>query len=228
MPYVRLRCITDNGSGELGYIVDGLHVLSEGHMVAVSGETIAHDLLEHQNGIGAIGSIDDELEALGGVWFIRGQFGPIGFNRIFNAEETLGSDVCNLGRYYMHGIDFRTPVPRTYTCEYEEAINSILQHGEKALRTEMEYDNSYDDEEFREEDEARHNKYIAAARHYIRRGYSKAKRRYNNDAGRAYALFRDISAAVEPYVKDPEYEGQELRLYYSYNRTFCEEIYPEY
>ena len=37
----------------------------------------AHDILEHQNGPALIGSIEDELEAFGAVWLLRGASGKI-------------------------------------------------------------------------------------------------------------------------------------------------------
>lgn len=44
---------------------------------STSGMLIAHDILEHVNGPEAIGSIEDELEALGAVAFTRANFIPV-------------------------------------------------------------------------------------------------------------------------------------------------------
>jgi len=63
-------------TGELGLIPRGI-TMGEGYVAATEGELIAHDILEHQNGLSAIGSVDDELEALGGLYFVRGWSGQL-------------------------------------------------------------------------------------------------------------------------------------------------------
>ena len=68
MRYVRLQVAEDQLSGELGLKIKGMRA-TEG-MAMGSGLLVAHDLLEHQNGLRAIGSVGDELEALGGIWHV--------------------------------------------------------------------------------------------------------------------------------------------------------------
>lgn len=53
-----------------GLVAEGLRGFLD---PAGDGGLLAHDLLEHCNGIEAIGSVHDELMALGGYWYVRGQ-----------------------------------------------------------------------------------------------------------------------------------------------------------
>lgn len=70
--------LEDPSYGHMGYSYrQRRYKLDRGGInVATSGKLVAHDLLEHPN-IAIIGSIGDELEALGGVLYMRGQFGDI-------------------------------------------------------------------------------------------------------------------------------------------------------
>jgi len=120
MKRVILTCVEDNVTGELGLIVDGLKQLSNEFMATTEGLIIAHDLIEHQNGIKAIGSIDDELEALGACWWIRGQWGLLREGSYNSPEEGLARDVGHLGEIFCRGVEFRTYVPRTRPGEWNE------------------------------------------------------------------------------------------------------------
>lgn len=59
---------------------------------AISGDLVAHDALEHCNGYKAIGSVHDELQALGAVAFVRAGTYP---------ASTLGREV---GRQIAHTL----------------------------------------------------------------------------------------------------------------------------
>ena len=220
MKTIRLIAREDMATGEVGLVVEAMKMIDT-FMVAREGATIAHDLLEHQNGIESIGSIDDELEALGGVWFIRGQTGMIRRGgSMWSPEESLASDVCNLGEIYMRGVEFRTPIPKTRACDHDESFEEMIRIGMKSLRDELSYD---EDEPI---DYSRMNEYRDACIHYLRTGYRKAQRKYK-DSYTAQRMFWNIADAVEPYVREVEYEGQEFMLSYDKTRAYCEEFYNE-
>ena len=132
---------TDHNSGELAYFF-GEHPNMRSSMDGIhSGQLAAHDLLEHVNGLDSIGSIDDELEALSGVWYVRGQSGRI--NNYYSAEENIASDVTNLARYYMNGVNFKTPVPKTRACDkyvFDDTIDCILDFAKESVHHELEAD----------------------------------------------------------------------------------------
>lgn len=222
MKTVILKCVEDNGSGELGLIVDGMKQLANDFMAANDGILIAHDLIEHPNGIQAIGSIDDELEALGACYWVRGQWGYLRKDSYSTPEEGLAYDVSNLGLIFARGIDFRNPVPRTRPGDWDEALESIITEGIKLSHDELEY---YDDVSALEK--ARLAIYAGQAIHFMRKGIIKAKKRFDGDAMRANRIFWDIARAVDPYAKHCDIEGQQFKLTYSKNGAFCEEHYEE-
>ena len=75
MTTVTLVTCRDPSDGSTGFVPDGMIVESGGLVPAQTGEALAHDLLEHVNGVGAIGGVPDELEAVGAIWQIRGRHG---------------------------------------------------------------------------------------------------------------------------------------------------------
>ena len=214
----------DNATGELGLMIQGTPMLANDPMVAVEGLLVAHDLIEHVNGHESIGSIDDELEALGGVWNTRGQWGVLRRDNrgsMYTPEQSIGSDVMNLGMIYMRGIDFRSPIPKTReTGDTEGWLDDVLENGKKDLISELQYD----DEPI---DFNRLNEYMRAAKHYIRQGYRKHVNKYGSDF-EANNLFWNIADAVEPYIKHVEYQGQEFKLTINDRGVYCEENYDEY
>ncbi len=76
MRHVRLVATSDEYDNELGFKIKGTTAF-EGFMACRNGELTAHDLLEHQNGLAAMGTVWDELEAIGGIWQVRGRHGDM-------------------------------------------------------------------------------------------------------------------------------------------------------
>src|ERR1041385_6254253 len=64
MRSIRLVAMSDDYDDTPGLVVKGTQPY-EGMMADREGTLVAHDILEHQNGYKAIGSVWDELEALG-------------------------------------------------------------------------------------------------------------------------------------------------------------------
>lgn len=220
MNTVILEARKDRETGELGYMVVGTKMI-EYPMVSREGLLIAHDLLEHVNGVDSIGSIDDELEALGGVWYVRGEFSDLNRNSRVGSrnspEENLAGDVLNLARIYNNGVNFRTPVPETEEHDEDISFESIIDIAKGQVEDEI-------DEEDR--DAERLKQYFDAVLHYMRKGYDKAAAKYPNQC-MVNDLFWAIAEACDPYVGSAEMKGQRLEL--SYNLTtgmaYCEEYY---
>ena len=191
-------------------------------MASTDSTLITHDILEHQNGITSIGSIDDELEALGGVWYVRGQHGTIRRNSFHSPEEDLQGDVMNLGMYFVdRNIEFRTPVPNTRPHLHDESFKAIIKGGIRSLKRELDYMGE-------DLDRKRMKQYKKACLHYMRAGFNKANRRYRGDANIAYSMFWRIADTVKPYTEHLIFEGQEFLLRYSQYEATCREIEPEY
>lgn len=215
MKSIKLKVINDLDSENLGLIVDGLHVMQDAFMAAFEGRLIAHDLLEHVNGIDKIGSIDDELEALGATWFVRGQFNDLSKTySMYNAIQHIAAEVTKLGTLYvLNKIPFRTSIPKTRSGDHEENFQDIIELGIKNLKKEL---NGRD-----------YNinlliEYKKTIIHYIRTGFRKARKKYNNPIT-VNNLFWNIANAIDEVIPDICSEGQEFILAYTKNTVDCYE-----
>ena len=225
MKSITLQAFTDESTGSLGLGVRGMSRSYETN-AALDGATIAHDLLEHVNGVQHIGSIDDELEALGALWFTRGQFndlrrdGRVSYHSVY---ENVAADVCRMFRDHVEGGAYVAPdAPRTRACDADDEFNDVLECADRGWRGEF-YDPS----------EGAHAwpAYRAVCLSRLRIGFRKARRKYK-DARDANSLFWAVANAVDRYAHNVEFEGAEYKLIYGFHRdgrTFahCEEAYPE-
>lgn len=101
---------TVDHQGNSGWRIQGNDILN----IATSGDLIAHDIVEHVNGIEAIGTRGDELMALGAMWHVRGKYGDITRdpNRYsYTPFETLVADLHREWLDYVAGsYDFGIPL----------------------------------------------------------------------------------------------------------------------
>lgn len=219
MKHVILTARVDDETGELGLVADGLAV--EGMpSVATEGLQIAHDLIEHQNGIAAIGGIDDELEALGALWYVRGQFGSLrrdGRGSAYTVHQNIAADVANMFTDSLNG-SYVAPALRTRIHGDDDDFRKILKEAREIIESEAKYD---DRVTRRNTDE-----FLRAACSRLRIGYRKAARRFGS-AIAAHDLFWRIADAVQPYARNCEIEGQQFLLSYNGERAYCEEFYGE-
>lgn len=227
MRTVILKAFTDEQTGELGYgLPDMPH--DDTTNAANDGLLIAHDLIEHVNGPKDIGTIVDELEALGAMWYVRGQHGELRRDRIgsaYTVEQNMAADIVRMYRDYINGVEFISNIIRTFPCNADNSLNTILDHAEEDYI--KEFDANGEKEEYYAAKE-----YWAAFRtqclHRMRMGYRKA---YNRWEKRGYYAannqFWAIAEAVQPYVKHVEYEGQTIKLTYGDGKAYCEEVYDD-
>lgn len=228
MTTIYLEAFTDSETGILGLGIVGAP-RHEGMNAASEGLLIAHDLIEHQNGLAAIGGIDDELEALGAIWYVRGQHGQLsrdGSGSHYTLTENIASDVVRMFRDYAFGA-YVAAQPRSGHVYHESDLQQILTDADDSWRGEVDGDDEYI--------RSRHGinvgelwaayRRIALAR--MRIGYAKARRRWER-RGRFAAnnRFWETAEAVQPCCK-PEYAGQRFKLTYSKNGADCEEYYDE-
>lgn len=98
---------------QIGRVLKELHRFEDSPFIDINGIGIAHDIVEHVNGVSNIGSIEDELQALAGIWLTRGQFDDMmrPNESIYHPSYHIASEMLNL--YLAWGvIDFR---PLKYT-----------------------------------------------------------------------------------------------------------------
>lgn len=208
-----LEAREDNETGELGLLTVGTPLINGYPMVAMTGMLIAHDLTEHVNGHRKIGSIDDELEALGGVWYCRGRM----LGRI-----DLEYDIVNLGEIYYRGVDYRNPVPVTRRSgdRYDNDFDAFMEDAARYLREGV---REWGDEEEKERAEY----FLSTAIHFIRVGYRKARKKYPNEY-RMYDRFKNIERVVDTVLRDVEFEGQVFELSVVGTDARCHEVTDYY
>jgi hypothetical protein len=195
---------------------------SDGAMSDRDGTLTAHDVLEHVNGAEHIGSIDDELEALGAAWYTRGQHGGFDKRRAsyFPPAYHLASDLSRMGREFHDGADVDVEaIPRTRACDADADIDDVIARARDMLRDELRGE---------EQDSDRLELYWRAARARMRIGYRKAARKYRGCD--EWRLFWTVADAVADALRGDIFDGAEfvLRIDARACRATCEPIYPEF
>lgn len=226
MKTVILEAFRDDNTGEVGLGFAG--VARHDEMNAASeGLLIAHDLIEHVNGLAAIGGIDDELEALGGIWYVRGQHGELrrGFDRasIYSIAENIAGDVTRMFRDWVYQDCPQMkylPVTRAVTAEQD--IADTLEASDES------YLDNFDDDQ-KAEARSKWPAYRAEALVRMRAGYSKARRKWERH-GRyaANTQFWAIAKAVDDAIKFGDmFEGSRFTLRYGDGDASCEQRWEE-
>jgi hypothetical protein len=166
------------------------------------GLLIAHDIVEHQNGLEAIGPIWDELQALGGIWHARGRWGDMMQERnIHSCETNVASDITRMARdlAFADWRDQMGPDICTRAHLYDDNFQSILDIARQDIPGEL------DGEPLDIE------RYLTQALHHMRVGYRKANRRFG-DRFTSNKQMRAIQESVARAARGIDYEGQEFRL----------------
>ena len=210
---VKLVSFIDENTGELGLGLKDMPRNEETN-TAIDGMLIAHDIIEHVNGAKHIGSIDDELEAMGALWYTRGQWGDLrrdGRGSMYTPAQSVASDITRMFTDYFFGATL-APAPVTKACEMDDEFNEIIKIATSQYKAELDGENcTYETLEY--------NK-VALSR--MRMGYRKAKRKYEKH-GRFAAnnLFWTIAECMNVQFKHIHTEGQEFKLSYGFNENRC-------
>ena len=206
MKHVRLITAKDEYDTSLGFVLKGTPAFDD-LMVDRDGMLIAHDLLEHQNGTKHMGPIWDELEALGGIWNVRGRHGDMMTERasLYSPAENVAADIV---RMFPEWDGYNGPGSMaTKAHDYDEDFQDIISHARKGIKAEYRDKLEYFSPK---ELEA----YLTLVLHRLRTGYNKAKRRYSNGQYHGHSMFRAVMAAVASATRSIDWEGQEFRLSY--------------
>lgn len=173
---------------------------------SVEGYAVAHDVLEHLNGFENIGPIADELQALGAMWYIRGQFGMLSKRgTIYSPHESIAFDLSRMFEdFYLHNSYLPIP-PKTKKCDFDDDFHDIIK-----LMLEKGW---FDSSDIRPDHDSVVKLYKRAALSYMRIGYRKAKKRYE-DSNKINMLFWRMSEAFDDILKYCDFEGQKWVLSY--------------
>lgn len=223
---VLLTVRNDDDFGGLGLCLPGMD--REGVNPSQDGLTVAHDLLEHQNGAHEIGGIDDELEALGAIWYVRGQFNDLRRDNVgsaFSVHENIAGDITRMFRDFFYGTHVDTAPGRI-------AMSRALPDADDDLREIIRIAVAKGAEDIDERDHtdaeirAKLREYIRVCLPRMRAGYRKARRQYRSAALAnsvfwlvADAIDKAIGTAKRTYQQPQNHleEGQEYQLDYWFN-----------
>ena len=98
-----LTAVECSETGVLGVVLDHVNVsnFADGDLFVMADAIgIAHDLTEHVNGVSAIGSVFDEFQALGAIWYTRGQFADLRRDDVGSALRPVEHIAGDLSRMW--------------------------------------------------------------------------------------------------------------------------------
>lgn len=225
MKRVILKSFADRNTGEIGLGIKGMS-RNDDTNAATEGLLIAHDLIEHVNGPSKIGTIDDELEALGAIWYVRGQHGQLsrdGRGSMYTIAQNIAGDITRMFHNYICGSHVFLEKLRTCAVLHDDDLQDTLQAADKSYRGEF----SNGEPEFNEAVE-KWPAYRTLCLHRMRVGYRKATRKWaKHGQYAANNQFWAIAEAVGPHIRGLETEGLTFVLRYGDGEATCEEQYEE-
>lgn len=209
-------------TGETGLVASEMNIQDDLIMIAMEGRMIAHDVLEHVNGVQKIGACADELEAMGAVWYIRGQHGqliPTVSSR--SPQAIIGDDISQICIDYIQReypntgrkIEKRKTKEHCYDADFED----IIERGYESTMKGIQY--YFEDEELNEKREMI-KEFFDVALGYLRTGYRKAERKYKNKD--VFGLFWKISETIDQFLRCNElFDGMQFTLHYGLKDGVC-------
>lgn len=161
---------------------------------SVWGITLAHDVLEHTNGIRAIGTIEDEIQAYGAMQYVRGDFVDFG-SWGYSGMERLGQELAD---FINREVRYIRPqgVP-DWDCVLEEIAAAAA--AEIPQRMEM------------EDDWLNLKTLKLRIRNHLAAGYNRAERRYGCRM-KAWDMFQEIRDTFDSVIQPNLKEGNRWRL----------------
>ena len=209
MQTLKLEVIDCPVTGDIGLAPAG-HRVHDDYIAVTAGFTLAHDLIEHPNGMNSIGGVGDELEATGAIWYTRGQHCDLQRpdRSIYSPEQSLAHEIETNFRYWFdRGCEFDMPVPRSTPGYHDAAISMILKLGVKYIREEYDYENDEDSPTI-------HDMaiFISACKHFMRSGIVKQQARFPKHQYEANNAFWNVQEAVEPFARSLDHVGQTFDL----------------
>ena len=214
MRSVRLIAASDDYDATPGLIIKGTPSF-DGLMADRTGMMIAHDLLEHVNGLKHMGPVWDELEALGAIWQVRGRHGDLMQDRPswHSPQSNVAADVVNM----FDGWDGEAGGSvRTHAHDYDDDFRDIIQIARQDIPKNWPEAKSADIEA-----------YLTVVLHRLRTGFRKAEKRYGAHFD-GHNLFYAVREAVKAVLAVVEYEGLEFVLTYRDGVATCRPYSEEF
>ncbi len=176
----KLRAIECPFTREIGLWDERMPLYDHTVLDTGTGGLLAHDYIDHINGIEAIGTVIDELEAIGCAWAYRGPD--------YGADLTYQGCADDIISCFVYGYNKKLPFTPTPNHINDECFNSIL---DKAAI------NAFYEVEEATNDQWNHFRKVALA--HMRIGARKLFRKYGPTIAQAqaYENFHAIQEAVK-------------------------------
>lgn len=189
-------CEMHEDYGHLGWRLRGVP-----NFDPLTGMAVAHDILEHFPG--DRGSIEDEFQALGAMWLVRGETG-YDTRGTEAAYRNLASDYGELFRHSLNrGALIVTSEPR---CA-EEVETAFLRAQQLARRELLRHE--FPERKYRSDVRS----FVRDSVPWMRRGYRRAQERYSGlSTMRILDMFRKIEKQADALLKDEAVEGREMEV----------------
>lgn len=198
MKTVNLFARYEDITGIVGLVCSGLPETKDEPMASNDGVMIAHYLIEHVNGIKKIGAIKDELQALGAMWFTRGQWGDVNqlYKPSYISHRSIGDDLSRLAvkflEEYSDHKDLYTGIPkREKKDNIQEHLNQCIKQGLKNVFIELSYETKVSSNQ-----KSVITEFFNVASRIMRKGYDKIERKFESRV-HANSLFWSIANAID-------------------------------
>ena len=211
-----IRFMEDFKSGELSMFLVGTNF--EDMDGSYDSSLVAHDIMEHVNGLGEIGGVIDEVKAIGAAYFTRYETG-------YNVTlEGMKGDLLDVSRYTNYAF---TPIVDNRLLEDAEEI------GIKELADSVTLDDVESNKEHGDIENAQ--SYINNLVYWLMAGYQAAQSLYVCNHF-AVDVFKEIERTITECRNNNEYgefEGLEFDLRIDWdsgevNCDICEQIQAEF
>lgn len=221
----------DEATGTVGLLhAGGMPDVVDGESTAAYiGGLVAHDIVEHCNGVENIGSVEDEVLALGAVWFTRVDTGH--YHGYQSPKKWLSYDCGRMLELSWFGDDVLYIGPNVSTgCDSTDSeLLRVAVEGARSWLGELEH---HDGDGPTWVDVLWHTRKLYRG---LKAGYKAASERWG-DCYKALAMWQAVEAAADPVLKqyaDDAYVGLPVTLEYSTengtaNMYANEEAYYEY
>jgi len=178
------------------------------------GRLLAHDILEHAVDKN-IGSFENELQALGAMMLVRGEWNCYNPNSQNGYADSIADELMTQIRSY--NIESVKPAPRIVWGAIREQFGTIPQFRASVKREcdreECEFPN-WTNDNFRD------------ILRWLEIGYRKAVKMYGPGDGKMYGLFQEIERKFPKHLE--EYQQYESIVDTKKQTFFIEEIYEDF
>jgi hypothetical protein len=211
---IRLIARSDEFAHEPGLMLAGIPNLDGAMAERGDGVLIAHDILEHCNGVRNIGNVWDELEALGAIWEVRGRHGDLRTGRnIHSPAENIAFDITRMFPDWQQ--ETRQRFVPTRCCVYDEDFREMIEIARRDIRREHE-----------PSERGGLDAYLDETLHRLRIGFRKARRRFGGGYA-GYEQFAVVQQAAADAVEMIDFEGQEFVLAYDRRQATVRPVYEK-